>query len=174
MTVITSSRLDLSPVTVAALDALIAGDRQALEREAGGTFPDPLFAPPLTEDALPYFRDVLREDPTAAPWWGRWLVDRESRQAVGLAGFAGRPDNQGTVTLGYSVYPARQRQGFAAEAAVALTEWAFAQPEVRRVRATIPPDHTGSQRVATHAGLRRVDLIETDEGPVEVWERTRE
>jgi RimJ/RimL family protein N-acetyltransferase len=174
VTVIASHRLDLRPVTAVSLDALMVGDRQALEAEVGGRFPDPLVAPPLTDDALPYFRDVLREDPAATRWWGRWLVDRESGETVGLAGFAGAPDGEGTVTLGYSVYPARQRQGFAAEAAVALTEWALAQPGVRRVRATIPPGHVGSQRVAARAGLRRVNLIDTDEGPLEVWERSRE
>ena len=174
MTVIASRRLDLRPATVAALEALIAGDRERLQASAGATFPAPLTAPPLTEDALPHFRDVLRADPTAAAWWGRWLVARESGTVVGMAGFAGAPDEQGTVTLGYSVYPAMQRQGFAAEAAAALTDWALAQPGVRRVRATIPPEHVASQRVAARAGLTRTGLGETDEGQVEVWERLQE
>jgi RimJ/RimL family protein N-acetyltransferase len=174
MSVDSSRRLDFRPVTVAALEALIAGDREALQASVGATFPDPLAAPPLTEDALPYFRDVLRDDPAAAPWWGRWLVARASGSVVGLAGFGGGPDAAGTVTLGYSVYPAHQRQGFAAEAAAALTEWALAQPGVRRVRATIPPGHVASQRVAALAGLRRSDLIASDEGPLEVWIRSQE
>jgi ribosomal-protein-alanine N-acetyltransferase len=174
MTAIASERLDLPPVTVEALEALISGDRERLQASAGATFPTPLTAPPLTEDALPHFRDVLRQDPHAAAWWSRWLIESASGTVVGVAGFAGAPDAEGTVTLGYSVYPAMQRQGFAAEAAIALTEWALAQPGVRRVRATIPPGHVASQRVAAHAGLRRTDLIETDEGPVEVWERLRD
>jgi ribosomal-protein-alanine N-acetyltransferase len=168
-----SRRLDLPTATVEALEAVIAGDREGLQASTGATFPAPLTAPPQTEDALPHFRDVLREDPNSAPWWGRWLVIRASGEAVGFAGFTGAPDDEGTVMLGYSVYPAWQRQGFAAEAASALTAWALAQPGVRRVRATIPPGQVASQRVAARAGLRRVDRVETEEGPLEVWERCR-
>jgi hypothetical protein len=47
---------------------------------------------------------------------------------------------------------------------------------VRIVRATIPPDHVASQGVAAKAGLRRTGRIEhdPDEGPVEVWDVSRE
>ena len=74
--------------------------------------------------------------------------------------------------MGYSIYPAFQGQGLASEAAEALTVWALAQPGVRRVRATIPPDNLASQRVAAHAGLHRTGRTEIDEdvGLVEVWE----
>jgi RimJ/RimL family protein N-acetyltransferase len=174
VTDIASRRLDLRPVSVEALEALIAGDRDRLQASTGSAFPTPLTPPPLTEDALPYFHDVLINDPGAAPWWGRWLIAREPGIVVGLAGFAGAPDDEGTVTLGYSVYPAMQRQGFAAEAAIALTEWALSQTGVRRVQATIPPEHIASQRVAASAGLKRIGLSETDDGPVEVWERTQD
>ena len=47
MTTLSSRRLDLPPLTATALDALIAGDRAALEAETGARFPEPLAAPPL-------------------------------------------------------------------------------------------------------------------------------
>ena len=173
---IASRRLDLPPLTVAALEALIAGDRQALEVTTGARFPDPLSAPPLMDEALPYLRDVLLASPETRPWGPYLMLLRESGDAVGSAGFSGAPDTEGTVTLGYSVYPVFQRQGFASEAAEALTSWALLQPGVRRVRATIPPKHVGSQRVVTLAGFQKTGLVEDDpdEGPVEVWERFRE
>jgi ribosomal-protein-alanine N-acetyltransferase len=173
---LTSRRLDLPPLTISALEALIAGDRRALETATGARFPEPLTAPPLMDDALPHFRDNLLSAPEAASWGAYLLVLRESGDAVGSAGFVGVPDATGTVTLGYSVYPVFQRQGFASEAAEALTTWALTQPGVRRVQATIPPQHVASQRVATLAGFRKTTLVEDDpdEGPVEVWERLRE
>ncbi|MCA9880957.1 MAG: GNAT family N-acetyltransferase, partial [Thermomicrobiales bacterium] len=87
----------------------------------------------------------------------------------------GPPGETGTVTLGYSIFPAFQRQGYATEAAHILTEWALAQPEVLRVRATISPRNTASQRVAAAAGLQPTGATEDDpdEGPVMVWQRTR-
>ena len=45
MTLLSSRRLDLPPLSVAALDALIAGDRAALEAETGARFSEPLAAP---------------------------------------------------------------------------------------------------------------------------------
>ena len=175
MTMLASTRLDLPPLSLTALEALIAGDRAALEAATGARFPEPLAAPPLMADALPHFRDVLAADPAAAPWWARLLIVRETGEAAGMAGFAGR-ETDGAATLGYSVYPTHQGQDIASEAAAALVAWALAQPDVRMVRATIPPGHTASQRVAMKAGLRRTDRIENDpeEGPVEVWECSRE
>ena len=171
-----SLRLDLPPLTIAALEALIAGDRPALEAVTGARFPEPLAAPPLMDDALSHFRDVLLASPDDRSWGPYLLVLRAAGEAVGSAGFTGPPDATGTVTLGYSVYPVFQRQGIASEAAEALASWALAQPGVHRVRATIPPEHVASQRVAARAGFLRTGITEDDpdEGPVEVWERLRE
>jgi [ribosomal protein S5]-alanine N-acetyltransferase len=171
-----SRRLDLPPLTIAALEALIAGDRPALETATGARFPEPLAAPPLMDDALPHFRDVLLTSPDTGSWGPYLLVLRESGEAVGSAGFTGPPDATGSVTLGYSVYPMFQRQGIASEAVKSLAGWALAQPGVRRVRATIPPEHVASQCVAARAGFRQTSLVEDDpdEGPVEVWERLQE
>lgn len=166
-----SRRLDLPPLSVETLTALIAGDRSTLEAATDARFPEPLAAPPLMEDVLPAFLAALRADPAAAPWWARLIVLRETGEATGAIGFAGPPDDAGMVTMGYSLYPAFQGQGIASEAARALVAWALAQPGVRRVRATIAPGHVASARVATAAGLRRTGRIENDpdEGPVEVW-----
>jgi RimJ/RimL family protein N-acetyltransferase len=175
-TLVASRRLDLLPLTVDALEALIARDQPALEAATGARFPVPLAAPPLMDDALPYFRDALLANPDAAPWWARLLVVRETGEVAGAAGFTGGPDADGTVTLGYSIYPSCQRQGLASEAAATLVAWALAQPGVRVVRATIPPGHIASERVAENAGLRRTGRLvdDPDEGPVEVWERSGE
>jgi len=127
-------------------------------------------------DVLPHFHDVLLASPEARSWGPYLMVLRESGEAVGSAGFTGPPDAMGTVTIGYSVYPVFQRRGIASEAVEALASWALEQPGVRRVRATIPPQHDASQHVAARAGFRRTSLVENDpdEGPVEVWERLRE
>jgi RimJ/RimL family protein N-acetyltransferase len=45
------------------------------------------------------------------------------------------------------------RQGFGAEAAAAVVDWAFAQPEIFRVWAACSPDNFGSARVLEKAGL---------------------
>ena len=129
------------------------------------------------DHALPSMRDSLRDDPESA-FWGPFLIvlrgDRGSRR-VGRVRRAS-PSATASVSLATASTRPFQGQGLASEAASALVAWALAQPGVRGVRATIPPWHVASQRVAAHAGLRRTGRMETDpdEGPVEVWERLRE
>jgi ribosomal-protein-alanine N-acetyltransferase len=168
---IETERLALTPMPAGAIEALIDRDAARLEKLTGAVFPRPLVAPPENADALPFFLSRLREEPSIAPWWMRVVVRRETREAVGTAGFVGEPDEAGTVTMGYAIYPAFQGRGYATEVVRGLVGWALAQPAVLRVRATIMPDNAASRRVAEKAGLRRVETVDEgeDEG-MEVWE----
>jgi [ribosomal protein S5]-alanine N-acetyltransferase len=161
-------------MTASVLDAMIDGDGQRLARETGARFSEPVVAPPLMEDALPYIRDRMREAPADLGWWAWLIVSSETREAIGSAGFAGRPDAEGAVVLGYAIYPTHERQGYATEASQALTAWALEQPGVLAVRATIPPDHTRSLRVAEKLGMRVVGTDHDDEvGEILVFEVSR-
>ena len=169
---IVTSRLLLPPLVADAIQALIDADGERLEALTGARFPRPVAPPPLMDDALPFFRDRLRDDPAIAPWWVRLMVRRDIGQAVGSAGFAGLPDGTGRVTLGYAVYPAFQGSGSATEAVRALVAWAFRQPGVAAVRATVPPGNAPSLRVVAKAGFHRTGTAVDDEaGEVEVWEQ---
>ena len=168
---LSTDRLELRPLTADALDALILRDRSRLEAVTGARFPDPLLPPPLMDDALPFMLDRLRADPGELGWWAWLITARAAREAVGSVGLGGRPDGEGTVVLGYAVYPAFEGRGYATEAARALTSWALDQFGVTRVRATIPPGHTPSLRVAEKLGMRPVGTAQDDEvGEVLVFE----
>jgi len=124
------------------------------------------------EDALPFVTEQVRTDPDAAVWW-MWAIAAEGA-FVGSIGFAGLPDRDGAVQVGYSVYPEHQRQGIATEALQAMTGWAFAHPAVRLVRATIPPWNLPSLRVAERVGYVRRGRAHDDEvGEVHVYEKER-
>lgn len=173
---IATDRLDLHPVPAVALEALIAGDADRLDALTGARFARPLVPPPLMADALPFMLERVREEAADARWWTPWLLRRrEDGAALGMAGFAGPPDADGAVVLGYCVYPAFERNGYASEAARGLVAWALAQPGVSRVRATVPPDHGASRRVAERAGMRVVGTAADDEvGAVLVYEVGRD
>ena len=94
------------------------------------------------------------------------MVHREERTLVGDLGFKGRPDDEGTVEIGYSVLPAYRRQGFAWEAVRALVKWGLAQQEVRRIVAECSADNGPSIRVLEKAGLRLAQA----EGGLLRWE----
>ncbi len=172
---LSTDRLGLRPLTADALDALILRDQRRLEAVTGARFPDPLLPPPLMDDALPFMRDRLRADPGELGWWAWLIIARATREAVGSLGFGGRPDGEGTVVLGYAVYPACEGRGYATEAARTLTSWSLDQIGVTRVRATIPPGNTPSLRVAEKLGMRQVGTAQDDEvGEVLVFEVHRE
>lgn len=176
MTVIGSQRLLLVPLTPEALAALINSDRVAAEQALDATFPSPDLVPPLMVDAMGFFLDIAAAGPESAAWGARAYIALEGRGVVGMGGFTGPPDERGSVTMGYSVFPECQRRGYASEGARVLADWALSQPGVTRVQATISPHNIASERVAAYAGLHRTNAMEDDpdEGPVVVWHRTQD
>ena len=176
MSVVTSQRLLLVPLTSEVLAALMNGDRVTAERELNATFPSSDLVPPLMVDALGFFFDIASAGPESAAWGARAYVTIDSRELVGMGGFGGPPDEFGNVIMGYSIFPECQRRGYASEGARALADWALSQQDVKRVKATISPRNIASERVAAYAGLHRTDAVEEDpdEGPVVVWHRTQD
>jgi ribosomal-protein-alanine N-acetyltransferase len=151
-----TARMRLLALDADAVEAWVARDAGRLTARTGARFALPLEAPPLVDDVLPFVRDRLRALPDEVGWWCWLLVDRASGDAVGSVGFGGRPDEAGTVVVGYSVYEAHQRRGLATEAVRALAAWVLAQPGVVRLRATVPPWNGPSRQVATRVGMRQV------------------
>src|ERR671916_2235925 len=90
-----SPRLEFRPLTIEAIEALIAGDREALEAETLAAFPEPLSAPPEMDHALPAIRDGLRDDPESAFWGPFLIVLPQIGEAVGSAGFVSQPSRDG-------------------------------------------------------------------------------
>jgi RimJ/RimL family protein N-acetyltransferase len=167
-----SERLDLVPFSAAVLEAMIGGDGEELRALTGARFSGGI-APPLMADALPHFLDRAR-DGEPMEWWGWLAIDRILAEAIGAVGFAGQPDGDGHVLLGYSVYPRYERMGYGTEATGMLIDWAFEQPSVQAVRATIPPWNTPSIRVAEKLGMIVVGESEDAEtGKVIVYEKRR-
>ncbi len=167
--IVETLRLCLPAASAEELAALIEGDRAKFEALVGASAPDPMVAPPETGDVLDWFRTAIEEDEAIRPWFFRWIIDRAEKLLVGSVGFAGYPNDEGAVLLGYSVYPHYERRGYASEAATGMTRWALSQERATKVQATIFPGHVASERVAANARLRKVREIETDDGPVGLW-----
>ena len=165
-----TTRLTLRALDAEDLDAWIAGDAARLVARTGARFPAVVEAPPLLGDDLPMFRDLLRLDPGTVGW-NVWLfVLREGDEPVGAAGLF-RPDAEGAVFFGYTIFPRFERQGLTTEAMRALLAWILRQPMVRRARASIPPWNVASVRVAEKLGMVRVGTAkEPHVGEVWVYE----
>lgn len=104
-------------------------------------------------ELLPWYVKQLKADP-ALYGWGVWLmVDAATKQVIGDIGFKGKPEH-GTVELGYSVVPARRRQGYAFEAASALVMWAFNHKDVHIIKAECEKDNIPSIRTLEKLRMR--------------------
>ena len=98
--------------------------------------------------------------------FGVWaLVQTEAEALIGDAGFKGPPDGSKTVEIGYGIAEDQRGQGYATEAARALTEWALNRPGVDAVIAHTDPGNIASTRTLQRVGFRVVG----EEGGETVW-----
>jgi ribosomal-protein-alanine N-acetyltransferase len=162
-TLVNTERLELAPLSLEAIEALLQGDAARLRELTGATFPRPVAPPPYMAEAIPVVRDRLRSRPDEAPWWNWVIVERGTGRAIGSVAFGGEPDPNGAVLIGYAMYPAFEGLGYATEAVRAMIGWAFHQPRVKLVRALAPVWNTPALRVAENVGMRPVAADEDDD-----------
>jgi RimJ/RimL family protein N-acetyltransferase len=88
---------------------------------------------------------------------GLWLARlRAGGEPVGQIGLTVQDVNGvPTEEVGYLVHRPWWRRGFAAEAACAVRDWAFAEKGLARVVSLIRPENLPSQGVARRMGMRR-------------------
>jgi RimJ/RimL family protein N-acetyltransferase len=122
----------------------------------------------------PEWLAAVRASESIDPWrHGFSIVHRETGRAVGSCGFKGPPADS-VVEIAYGIDPQHQGNGYATEAAEALTNFAFTQ-SVCTVRAHTLAEVNASTRVLTKSGFHHVgQVIDPEDGPVWRWERHRD
>ena len=170
--VIRTHRLDLVWLSPEVHEALLDGRIEEAQEQIGTTIPEwwPAPAAPLLRLRL----EQMRLDPASGPWLLRAIVLRhhEERAMIGHAGFHGPPDEDGTVEIGYSIFPGWRGLGFATEAADAILERASHIPGVHRFRASIGPGNGPSLKIARNLGFELVgSQWDDEEGEELVFER---
>ena len=160
--IVSTARLDLHPLPLPLIDALLAGDLAAAQALA----PYPITPETFDGDerVLRYRQAQLRADPAELPWIYRAAVLRATGEVVARGGFHGPPDAAGAVEIGYRVAPAWRGQGIATELAAGLIEWAREQGVARCVASTAP-DNAASQRVLARLGFVRTgEWLDEEDG----------
>ncbi|MBE9229859.1 GNAT family N-acetyltransferase [Phormidium sp. LEGE 05292] len=122
------------------------------------------------QDFLPMYAQMLVDDPTSLGW-GVWLmIQTQENTLIGDLGFGGKPDESGSLEIGYEVFAAYRNQGYGFEAVQALVNWAFSHPELKRLIAHCPIDNLASVRILEKLGMERLHLVEVPELPnTQVW-----
>jgi [ribosomal protein S5]-alanine N-acetyltransferase len=150
-----TERLHLVPCTSAIVRVMMESPHE-LAPLFRATIPDGWPTPDLKE-ASPYFLSRLEEDPLAYVWLIWVILSEEDRSVVGDIGFKGKPDDEGTVEIGYSIIPSFRRRGFAVEAAQGLVAWAGETGEVKTIVAECDRNNTASVRVLERLRMKRTE-----------------
>jgi RimJ/RimL family protein N-acetyltransferase len=156
---ISSSRLDLVSISPEIVDALVGGRRDEAQALLGATLPDYWPQPP-DEGFLAFRREQMRRDPARQEWLVRGLVLRETQELIGHAGYHGPPGVNSTndrqaVEVGYTVFPAYRRRGYATEAVEALAAFARGRG-VRKLLASVAPTNDPSLAIVRKLGFVQI------------------
>jgi RimJ/RimL family protein N-acetyltransferase len=168
----TPSRIRLHPFSRDDILALLDGVSQC-EARMGIRLAEGVRDFFVSGEVSPAWRETLRSTAARDPWkHGFSVVERESETVVGMAGFKGPPDGEGSVEIAYAIVPSREGRGFATEAATALVSFAFGDPRVRVIRAHTLPTANASTRVLTKCLFTHVgEVVDPEDGLVWRWER---
>lgn len=146
-------KVELAVLSASVLEALAASSIDRANVAFGRELPPSL----LEHSSLWAYRVAqARENPQIISWLVRVVIDVETREIVGHAGFHGPPDERGMVEIGYSIEPPFRRRGYARATAAALIDYAAGDPEVSTVRASISPDNAASLATIRPFGFVRV------------------
>lgn len=166
-----SARLMLIPMLPAFLEACQSGDHVAAEALIGLRVPDEWYE----EQWLIQLRlNDMRADPDYEPWSLRAIALTQSGEMIGHIGFHSPPGPAylqayapGGIELGYTVFPAYRRQGYAREAVAAMLEYAREQG-VPRFVLSISPENAPSLAIAHHFGFAKVGSYADPEDSEEI------
>jgi RimJ/RimL family protein N-acetyltransferase len=108
---------------------------------------------------------------------GHGLFVVEERATGAFLGRVGplEPPGYPGFEIAWSLAPAARGKGYAAEAARAAIDWAFASFPLTRIISLIHPDNLASQRVAERLGERRTgEQFAPFRDPCDIWEMRRD
>ncbi len=177
VTLLRTARLELVPMTVAMVEAVMLGRRDDAERLVRARMPSRWPNRELVERAFTASLDAIRAQPDVRLWGDRVMIVRSGEadaRVVGSVVFHGRPGDDGVAEIAYGVEEASQSQGYATEAVAESVAWALSQPGVNAVQAATFAWHRPSLRVIEKVGMQPAGKREHDMlGEMLVFERRR-
>ncbi|SFI85962.1 GNAT family N-acetyltransferase [Thermoflavimicrobium dichotomicum] len=160
--------IQLIPCSGEIVRLIIDEDRDKLSQRLGAKLPSE-WPTQDTRDIAPLFLRDLEADPEMLGW-GMWIaIHQKENTVVGDMGFKGKPDESGTVEIGYGIVQSYRNHGYATEAARLLIDWAFSNSAVKKVIAECLIDNAPSIRVLEKLNMQRTVV----EGNLQKWELTR-
>jgi RimJ/RimL family protein N-acetyltransferase len=109
-------------------------------------------------DRWPQFLEAFEPSRQRAPgkWPGYFFICPPERSLVGNGGFAGPPNADGEVEIGYEIAPQFRNRGFATTAVEGILKIAFSREQVQAVIAHTLPEENASSAVLKKCGFSLV------------------
>jgi RimJ/RimL family protein N-acetyltransferase len=129
-------------------------------------------------DGWPQFPEAFQpsgeEIASAETWPSFFFISCSENALVGNGGFAGPPDANGEVEIGFEIAPNFQNRGFATAAVKAMLDLAFSRTQTLAVVAHTLAEENASNAVLRKAGMSFVaELPNPEVGAVWRWRRNR-
>ena len=168
--IIQTERLDLHLISVEDLITLFEDPESFSIPESAG-FQNPHGVLIKNSGPLRWRVPQVKRNPGLNKWFVRFVVDRETREAVGSISFHAEPNSDGMIEIGLGIEPEFQNNGYATEALAGMWRWVCTQPGVRTLRYTVSPENAPSQRIIQKFGFMHVGVqIDDEDGPEDVYE----
>jgi RimJ/RimL family protein N-acetyltransferase len=156
---LTTDRLELVPITLPMVEAVMQGDRIRAEAVAGASLPLAWPGEALIARAFGASLEAIRSDPTRRLWGDTLMIARDQPRVLGSVIFHGYPGDR-VAEVGYGVEEESQGCGYATEATRACVAWALAQDGIDAVTATVFSWNRPSLRVIEKLGMQQCDARE--------------
>lgn len=173
LTGIETARLILPLVPLEGLEATVAHDAARLEALMGVRVPPVWF----DQDWLAGMRIAQwRGNSAYAPWSIRAIIEKSTNTVIGSMNCHHQPmpfiygdETRPAVELGYDIYEAHRRRGFAYEMVQGFFGWAGAQG-VSRFILSISPENEASRALCTKlGGIKIGSQIDEKDGPEDIY-----
>lgn len=158
---IQSQRLKMIPLTHAQL-VLLKQNRKLLELSLGLTpsamLIDPLYIKEIDDAFDSFWLPNTLAYPDKYLWYTGWeIVLKSANTVIGGMGFAGYPNPNGEVEIGYMIDANQQNKGFATEALQLLSQWAFTHEFVQAILVHTYADNLPSRRILDKCSFALID-----------------
>lgn len=121
--------------------------------------------------ALSYALEKICSAADEQGWWTYFPIHKNDNTLIGSGGYAGKPDSNGRVEIGYEITGDYRNKGLATEFVNALLKNAFAHENVKAVQAHTLADENASTKVLAKCGFIKTEEIDhPEDGKLWKWE----
>jgi len=109
-----------------------------------------------TLDTIPRILNNLNKVKSPSGFESWMVLHKSTNTLIGDIGFKGLPNEYGEIDLGYGIIKSETQKGYAKEAALGLTEWAFKQTGIKTITASCSKENLASQQILTFLNFKKV------------------